>query len=141
MPIATAKGRSGHRRAITLFDEHLLDAVAGVFPVLHVGIFLDDQRAQVLAVEHQDVGLAGGGIEAREGADDDAEGEAQVAGQDGGRVLLLGQAFRGRGLAAGELALGVLSGLALAEALSAEVIEGLFWLSGQVCNNISEIRI
>jgi hypothetical protein len=39
--------------AIALFDEHLLDAVAGVFPVLHVGIFLDHERAQVARVEHQ----------------------------------------------------------------------------------------
>lgn len=53
--------------------------------------FLDDQRAQVLAVEHHDIGAAGRRVVVDEQADQDTEGEAQVVGQDGrGGHLLVG---------------------------------------------------
>ena len=65
-----------------------------------MGIFVHDQGAQVAAVEHHDVGRAGFGIEVHEGADQDAEGQAQVVGQDRGRghvLVVAGLMALGRG--------------------------------------------
>ena len=52
---------------------------------------IDDEGAQVLAVEHQDVRGAGFGVEVHERADQDAEGDTQVVGQDRrrGHVLVV----------------------------------------------------
>ena len=68
--------------AIGLFDRHVQDVELAVLPALDVGIFVHDQGAEVAAVEHHDVGRAGFGIEVHEGADQDAEGQTQVVGQE-----------------------------------------------------------
>ena len=47
--------------AIFLVDGHVLNVVGLFFPVLHFRIFLHDHGSQVLAVEHEDIGLAGAG--------------------------------------------------------------------------------
>jgi len=47
-----------------------------------VGILVDDEGAEVAAVEHHDVGQAVFRIEVDEGADQDAEGQAEVVGKD-----------------------------------------------------------
>ena len=75
-------------------DRHFLDAVAVVVPAQHFGILLHDQRAQVLRVEHHDVGHAGRRVVVDERADQDAEGETQVVGQDGRGGLLLVRTLR-----------------------------------------------
>ncbi len=49
--------------SIRLLDRHVHDVVLAVFSGLHVRIFVDDQRAQVAAVEHHDVGRPGLRIE------------------------------------------------------------------------------
>ncbi len=64
-----------------LFHAHVQDVVLTIFPALHMGILIDDECAQVLAVEHQDVRGAGLGVEVHERADQDAERDAQVVGQ------------------------------------------------------------
>ena len=53
--------------SIGLLDGHVHDVVLAVFPALDVGIFVDDQRAQVAAVEHHDVRGPGLGVEVNEG--------------------------------------------------------------------------
>jgi hypothetical protein len=67
----------------SLFDRHVLDVVLTIFPALDMWIFVDDQRAEVAAAEHHDVRGAGLRIEVHERADQDAEGQSQVARQDG----------------------------------------------------------
>ena len=55
-----------------------------------------------------------------------SNGDAQIARQHGRGVLRLREAFGSGGLTAGEISVGVLTGLALAPTLSAEVVEGGF---------------
>lgn len=84
---------------------------------------LDHERAQVAAVEHQDVGFARDGIETRKRTDQDAEGEAKVAGEDGRGLLALRETFGGGLLSTDQDSVLVGTFLALAKALTVEVIE------------------
>lgn len=81
-----------------------------------MGIFLDHEGTEVVGVEHEDVGRAGDGIELGEGADQDLEGQAQVAREIRSGLLQLREAFRSGSLSAGERALRVLTSLTLTEA-------------------------
>ena len=58
--------------SIGFLDGEVLDGVLRFFPALDMRIFVHDESAQVLGVEHDDVRLLGVLVEAQERADEDA---------------------------------------------------------------------
>jgi len=72
---------AGACRSVGLLDAHVHDVVLAVFPRLDVGLFGDDEGAEVAAVEHHDVGGALFGVEVHERRHQNAERQTEVVRQ------------------------------------------------------------
>jgi hypothetical protein len=69
-----------HTEPVALFDPEVLDRVLRLVPGLDVGTLVHDQGAEVPRVEHDDVSRLRVGVEAHEGADEDAQAtEVRIA--------------------------------------------------------------